>query len=84
MKAIDELKAITYTGKPGNICIVVNSDKRYAGLPSRGLAWGPFAEDGTFRLIVDPERYPVLIMIEKEPTEAVIKHLEDNWEINSE
>lgn len=84
MKAIEELKEVTYTGKPGNICIVVNSDKRYGGLPSRGVAWGLFAKDGTFKLIVDPRRYPVLIMIEKDPTEDVIRHLEDNWEINSE
>lgn len=84
MKTLDRFREVTYTGKPGNICIVLNSDKRYAGLPTRGLAWGPFAEDGTFRVIVDPERYPVLIMVEKDPTKEVIRHLEENWEINTE
>lgn len=84
MKAIEELKEVTYIGKPGNICIVLNSHKDYAGLPTRGIAWGPFAKDGTFKVIVDPERDPVLIMIEKDPTEEVIRHLEENWEINTE
>lgn len=77
------MKEVTYIGRPGNVCIVLNSDKRYEGLPTRGLAWGLFGEDGSFRLIVDERRYPILVMIEKDPEPAVIKHLEENWHVNT-
>jgi len=78
-----DLKEVTYTGKPGNLCVVVNSDERYQGLPTRGLAWGPFGEDGTFRLIVDSKRYPIIIMRELLPSPATIEQLEQNWHVNT-
>ena len=78
-----QLKEVLYIGTPGNVCIVVNSDKRFAGLPSHGIAWGLFDKAGEYRVIVNPEQYPVLIMLEKDPDPAVIKHLEENWHVNS-
>lgn len=77
------LKEVLYIGTPGNVCIVVNSDERFEGLPSRGLAWGLFGEDGVYKILVDPEQHPILIMVEKDPEPEVIKHLEENWHINS-
>ena len=78
-----DLKEVIYIGTPGNLCVVVNSDERYEGLPTRGLAWGPFGEDGVYRLLVDCERYPILIMRELTPDPHTIKQLEENWHINT-
>lgn len=76
-------KEITYIGTPGHICVVRNSDPRYEGLPSRGLAWGPFDENGKFALLIDCELYPVIIMHEMDPTPEVVRHLEENWHLNT-
>jgi len=83
MLRLEDLKEVIYVGRPGNLCVVYNSDERFEGLPTRGIAWGPFGKDGTYRVIVDPKKYPILIMHELDPKPEVIQHLEDNWHVNT-
>lgn len=75
------LKEVEITGKPGNICAVFRlSDE--LGVPTRGLAWGPFGDDGKYRLLVDDANQKSVVICEYEP--GVANYLEKWWHINTD
>ena len=75
------LKELEITGKPGNIVAVYNMDPDYENLPTHGLAWGPFDENGVFKLIVDSDQYPDVMIREYEP--HVAEFFKRWWHINT-
>tara|TARA_R110000822_G_scaffold120633_1_gene254110 strand:- start:4087 stop:4350 length:264 start_codon:yes stop_codon:yes gene_type:complete len=74
---------VLYIGAPGNVCVVVNSDERANGAPTKGLAWGRFDKAGEFKLIVDRNEHKVLVALEYDYTEAFVARMERTWHLNT-
>jgi hypothetical protein len=75
-------KEVEIHGKPGNICAVFKKSPFHNGLPTKGLAWGPFDKDGMFKLLADTDEQEEVAIFEFEP--SVAKTLEANWHVNTE
>lgn len=83
VKRAPNFSEVLYIGRPGNVCVVVNSDERANGMPTRGLAWGRFDKAGEFKLLVDLNEHDVIVAIEYDYTEAFVARMEKTWNRNT-
>jgi hypothetical protein len=76
------LKEMEIIGPPGALCVVLKNNAE--GQPVKGLAWGPFSAEGSYRLIIDTADAREVTTLVYDNTPAMVKQLEEYWHLNSE